>query len=89
MLNFGFQKSSVVFTLNMEGWTNSLPPCAWWGHPVYMCFVDLGFLAGPMGDVVGIWVNRPIVMALWSLFEHSKSCVHMLGIKLSVFLVAV
>lgn len=30
-------------------------------HLVYMCFVDLGFLAGPMGDVAGIWGNRPIV----------------------------
>ncbi|KAI3372213.1 hypothetical protein L3Q82_022653 [Scortum barcoo] len=87
----GFRRNNAVFVLVVEQWTSSIPSTGcleglWeFAQPVHMCFVDLekAFDRVPRGILWGVLheygVRGPLLRAVRSLYDRSRSLVHIAG----------
>ncbi|KAI3355686.1 hypothetical protein L3Q82_004279 [Scortum barcoo] len=92
----GFRRNNAVFVLVVEQWTSSIPSTCrvleglWeFAQPVHMCFVDLekAFDRVPRGILWGVLreygVRGPLLRAVRSLYDRSRSLVHCIAGQIS------
>ncbi|KAI3369286.1 hypothetical protein L3Q82_007539 [Scortum barcoo] len=89
--------NNAVFVLVVEQWTSSIPSAGcleglWeFAQPVHMCFVDLekAFDRVPRGILWGVLreygVRGPLLRAVRSLYDRSRSLVRIAGSKSDLF----
>ncbi|KAI3377694.1 hypothetical protein L3Q82_008849 [Scortum barcoo] len=93
----GFRRNNAVFVPVVEHWTSSIPSTGcleglWeFAQPVHMCFVDLekAFDRVPRGILWGVLreygVRGPLLRAVRSLYDRSRSLVRIAGSKSDLF----